>query len=581
VAVKEAQAQGAHAVFLAAGIRLASFALERAWWVLETQPQVGFVAFGDERGRATPMLETAANCVVMRGEWLSDGAAASDARWPGLAPMFGALEQEHRGHLVREPMVVRSDALKAEDAPFRRAVAELRAKGLDDARVGDTGPDSVPSREPLQILDERAIPETSARGHVRKGKHRILALLQGFPMGGYSAFNADFLPGLVKRGHALTVCTTEVWRTEWRLDNVRNATSDIVHAGGIVPLASVPRFVSYLIDSRGIDVVLVSHSMAGYRMLAWLRRRHPNTAFVDYVHTDWFESQMYGSYAAMSAAHAEWLDTQVASSKALAGDLVQRGAPEVRTRAVTINLDVDDWNPSRFPAESVRTALGCKRGQPLILYSGRLSSEKRPLLAVACWRALIASGVDARFAVAGSGHLLTEMIEAVRQAGLADRVEFLGELEGDMLRYVYSAADIYHAPSEIEGIARSLYEAMSMECVPVVADVGGQRELINAECGMLVPHGADEVARYVAALTAALKPSATARLQRASRARIVQHFNAGLCVAGFESAFDLAVERRSELQLQGGVHDSASAARELALSGLETARRHFWRAQGS
>ena len=94
-----------------------------------------------------------------------------------------------------------------------------------------------------------------------------------------------------------------------------------------------------------------------------------------------------------------------------------------------------------------------------------------------------------------------------------------------MLRYVYSAADVYHAPSEIEGIARALFEAMAMGCVPVVADVGGQRELVTAACGSLVPHGADEVQRYVAALRAAVDASSMKRMQKKSRARIVQQCN--------------------------------------------------------
>ncbi|MEP6766782.1 MAG: glycosyltransferase family 4 protein, partial [Gemmatimonadaceae bacterium] len=475
-AVRDAIDGKMHVLFVAEGTQLLPNTLESAWWTLETRPDIAFVAFGDERGPRTPMLEAIANCVVLRNTAVVESAANSDRRWPGIAPIFGAMEQGKRGHLIREPLVVRSAAMKETDAPVVRAVAELRAKGLSDAVLGDSGHDAPPPMEPLQQLDERTSPTSKSAVHslriVGKGKYRVLALLQGFPMGGYSAFNADFLPRLVSGGHSLTVCTTELWRSEWRLENVRSATRDVVHAGGVVALESMPRYISYLIESRGIEVVLVSHTMAGYRLLPWLRRRHPDTAFVDYVHTDWFEKNMYGSYGTMAAAHAEWLDAQVASSQTLARELVRRGSNADTMHAVTINLDVTDWDPARFRSGEVRKSLGCRNGQPLVLFAGRLSEEKRPLLAVECWRALIAAGVDARFAVAGNGPLLSQMVEAVETAGLKDRVEFLGELDGDMLRFVYSAADVYHAPSEIEGIARSLYEAMAMQCVPVVADVG-------------------------------------------------------------------------------------------------------------
>ncbi len=584
-AVNDALSSGAHALFLVPGTTLEPNALESAWWVLETRPDVGFVAFGDERGTATLMLETLTSCVLVRGAMLSQQAAASDPRWPGLAPVFALLERGVRGHLLREPLLTYAANGKPSATPLAGAIAELRAKGLTDMVLGDLGGDPAPSPEPLQLLDEGPLPvELDAMVPTAKrtanAPHRVLVLLQGFPMGGYTAFNADFLPRLVKRGHSVTVCTTEVWRSDWRLNGVRAATADVVHAGGVVPLASMPRYVRYLIASRAIDVVLVSHSLAGYRMLPWLRRQHPHTAFVDYVHTDWFEAQMYGSYAALGAAHADWLDAQVASSRTLANDLIRRGTRPETTIAQPINLDVSDWDPSRFRAAEIRKSLGCSEEQPLILFAGRLSSEKRPLLAVECWNALVEAGVDARFAVAGNGPLLGAMVEAVEKAGLKTRVEFLGELDGDMLRYVYSAADVYHAPSEIEGIARSLFEAMAMQCIPVVADVGGQHELVSAECGKLVAHGPEEVSRYVRAITAVLDSATKPRMQKAARARIVQHYTSAQCVAGFEDAFAVAVAQRAKAVQSGVPTESRSAARELALSGLETMRRHFWRAHG-
>lgn len=582
-AVNEARASGANAVFIVQGTTLSPLALESAWWALETRADIGFVAFGDERAAKTPILEAIVTCVVVRGSLLTERAANCDARWPGLAPIFALLEQNKRGHLIRDPLVTRASEMTAPDSPVARMIAELRTQGLTDAVLGDTGQDA-PSPQPQQLLDERRLPEgdtdVAAPKALANGKRRVLALLQGFPMGGYSAFNADFLPRLVKRGHVLTVCTTEVWRNDWRIEGVRAVTSDIVHAHGIVPLMSMPRYVSYLIESRGIDVVLVSHSLVGYRMLAWLRRQHPTVAFVDYVHTDWFEAQMYGSYAAIGAAHADWLDAQVASSRTLANDLVQRGARPETTLAQTINLDVTDWDPSHFHAAEIRASLGCRPDQPLVLFAGRLSPEKRPLVAVECWRALVATGVDARFVFVGSGPLLAATVDEVEKAGLTQRVEFLGELDSEMLHYVFSAADVYHAPSEIEGIARALFEAMAMQCVPVVADVGGQHELVTAECGRLVPHGPDEVQRYVEALTAAVNTKTMRQMQKASRARIVQHFTSAQCVSGFERAFNVALEQRASTNRAGVPAESRAAARELAVSGLEIMRRHFWRAYG-
>jgi len=572
-AVAQAQAEGAAIALMLEGTQLEPMALESAWWALETNPQLAFVAFGDERGHKTSLLDALATCALFRSAALADKGESNDATRLGLASAFRALQSGQGGQLIREPWAVRAAAMRAPDAPVVRALAQLRAQGLDDASLGDHGMDPLPPRLPLQTLDERALPDSHPARPLEPGRRRVLALLQGFPMGGYAAFNLDFLPRLTAAGHALTVCSSEIHRTDWQLDKIRRATSDVVYAPGVVPYPSIPRYISHLIESRHIEVVFISHSFASYRMLPWLRRRHPDTAFLDYVHTDWFESGMYGSYAALSAASAEWLDIQAASSQALAADLVSRGAPASAVRAITINLDVAEWDPARIDRAEARRALGCAPGQPLILYAGRVSPEKRPLLAIECWKALVASGVDARFAVAGADRT-QEMARAAQSAGIASRVVFLGELDAPALRTVYAAADVFHAPSQIEGIARSLYEAMAMECVPVVADVGGQRELVSPDCGVLVPHGADEVERYVEALQFVLAPERNASLAKAARARIVAGFTSEQCVSAFESAFEGAIERRRAGPARG--IESQAAGRELAAMGLEIMRRHFW-----
>ena len=49
-------------------------------------------------------------------------------------------------------------------------------------------------------------------------------------------------------------------------------------------------------------------------------------------------------------------------------------------------------------------------------------------------------------------------------------------------------------------LAPPMFEAMAAGVVPVASDVGGQRELVTPECGVLVAHGPDEIERYVEAL---------------------------------------------------------------------------------
>lgn len=77
----------------------------------------------------------------------------------------------------------------------------------------------------------------------------------------------------------------------------------------------------------------------------------------------------------------------------------------------------------------------------------------------------------------------------------------------------------------------ALYEAMSMELAFVGADVGGQRELVDESCGLLLSRGSeqDEVQRYADALQRLLAdPGACRELGRRARQRIVDSFNLDL-----------------------------------------------------
>ncbi|HWQ12412.1 MAG TPA: glycosyltransferase family 4 protein, partial [Roseiflexaceae bacterium] len=84
---------------------------------------------------------------------------------------------------------------------------------------------------------------------------------------------------------------------------------------------------------------------------------------------------------------------------------------------------------------------------------------------------------------------------------------------------------IFFLPSQQEGISLALYEAMAMGLAPVCADVGGQRELLTPECGVLVPPGRDEARAYEEALATLLAdPARRQALGRAGRRRVAEAF---------------------------------------------------------
>ncbi len=566
-----------------AGTTLAPTACERACWFLAGSRAAGFVTGrGPEAETSGAPLGALLDFLVVRTSdahavlgleaWHAVGTTAGSVPQLAFVLALALLRAGGVGGWMPEPTIAAhapTPARAQADAASRATLTELslaEAAFVTERHLG------LPL-QPLQRLAAPVPPSVSARLAKASGL-RILALFQGFPMGGYTAFNADILPRLVARGHAVTVCTTEYWRSDWRLDAVRAATPDVHHAAAVVPLPAIPAYVDHLLSTRAIDVVFMSHSYLAYRLLPLLRARYPDNAFVDYVHTEWFEGHMYGSYSTMSAQWSQYLDAQVVSSEALAASLVRDGADPAKVHVAHIGIDTKTWNPATEPRAGVRAALGASPSTTVLLFAGRVSPEKRPLLAVDALQRLRAEGHDVRLVVAGGGPLLGDVKARVDALGMTAHVELLGELDESTLRSVYAASDVYFAPSEIEGIARTLFEAMAMGVVPVVSDVGGQRELVKAGTGSLVAPQPGTVDDYLPALRQWMDPKARRGASAAARRHVVSVMDTQRTLAAIEAAFSAARRRRAEPQAPV----EPSLANEVALMALETTRRHVLRA---
>jgi hypothetical protein len=106
-----------------------------------------------------------------------------------------------------------------------------------------------------------------------------------------------------------------------------------------------------------------------------------------------------------------------------------------------------------------------------------------------------------------------------------------------------AAADILLLPSQREGIALTLYEAMATGVVPVAAQVGGHAELVTPNCGILIAHGPHEQEQYVAALRQLIEqPDRRRNMGVAARIRIGESFSATVGLARIQAAFDRATQ---------------------------------------
>lgn len=139
---------------------------------------------------------------------------------------------------------------------------------------------------------------------------------------------------------------------------------------------------------------------------------------------------------------------------------------------------------------------------PRLVYAGRLSVEKGVATLLRALGELARDGFEPlpRLVIAGDGPERGELEALASALGIADRVEFAGQLSRDALSRAFTSADVCVQPSLTEGFSKAWLDAMAHGLPVLASNVGAAEAVIgaNEERGWLVPPG--DVAALVAAL---------------------------------------------------------------------------------
>jgi glycosyltransferase involved in cell wall biosynthesis len=370
-------------------------------------------------------------------------------------------------------------------------------------------------------------------------------------MGGATKFVLDIAEQLGARGYRVTVATTGYDTEEpnpW-LDKLLEITPDVFVLSHSRPV-ELPRLIVHLARARQCGRIVISHSMLGYQLLPWLRTELHDVTFLDYTHIEYETEQPNGGYALRSVNNQPLLDMSMVSSGHLRKWMIQKGADDAGLRVCHTNIDTDKWTPSAENRARDRDVLGAEPKTAVILYPCRLVDQKRPELMCNIVSALRrATKEPFTVIVAGDGPLMPALRKFIENHGLKDSFQLLGAVTLDRVARLHNASDILLLPSLIEGIALALFEAMALESVPVVADVGGQRELVSPDCGYLIAHGEAEreLTDYVNALKRLIEnPEERRQMGAASRERVQDHFRLSQMTSTFIATMEEASIRQKK-----------------------------------
>ena len=119
-----------------------------------------------------------------------------------------------------------------------------------------------------------------------------------------------------------------------------------------------------------------------------------------------------------------------------------------------------------------------KKGKK-VLFLGRVTLQKGPDYFIKAAARVLTEVPDVTFVLAGTGDMLTNMIELVHHLGIQDHVHFTGFLQGQEVEEAFNEADLYIMPSVSEPFGISALEAISFDTPVLMSKQSGVGEVVH------------------------------------------------------------------------------------------------------
>lgn len=168
--------------------------------------------------------------------------------------------------------------------------------------------------------------------------------------------------------------------------------------------------------------------------------------------------------------------------KALMDSLQALGADPSKLHTLRNGVDLQRFVPE--PRAAARQKLGLPADGKLLLSVGHLIERKGHYIAI---DALPLLPHDVRLLIAGGGPDRAALQKQADKLGVADRVQFVGVVPQNDLKWWYSAADALALCSSREGWANVLLEAMACGTPVIATNIWGTPEVVSTpQAGVLM-----------------------------------------------------------------------------------------------
>ncbi len=341
-----------------------------------------------------------------------------------------------------------------------------------------------------------------------------LATLGGVDSGGQNVYVAHLGRQLAQLGYRVDIFTR---RDHAALEEIVNLSEGlrVVHVA-----AGPPQFVAkedmlpwmdqfttsiiqFIVQHGSYDVVHANFFMSG--LVAMRLKRVLGLPFAITFHALGRKRRLYQSGADRFPDERLLIESQImAEADAVIAEcpedkndqITLYGVDRRRIRMVPCGFDPGElWPIDRSVA---RERLGLDAEEPLIVHVGRLVPRKGVDTAIEGFARLVQHhGLCARMLVVGGDSdkpdpvvtpEIGRLVNVAARAGVADRVVFTGRRGRNVLRYYYSAGDVFVTTPWYEPFGITPVESMACGTPVIGSKVGGIRYTIrHGETGYLVP----------------------------------------------------------------------------------------------
>ena len=314
-------------------------------------------------------------------------------------------------------------------------------------------------------------------------KINLLMIIPWMVMGGADQFNFDLISRLDKSKYDITIISTEP-----AVNTYRQAFEDYATVYDLSTFLDQKywvAFINYIIEKNNINIILNTNSEFGYGMLPYLKAKHQNIPIIDYVHMEeWYNRN--GGYSRDSSGVASVLDKTLVCNENSRKILIDHfGRDEKEVETVYIGVDEKKFDPSKYDRDKLKEKYNLPKDKYIMSFICRISEQKRPMLLLEVIKKLKETRDDFVVLIIGDGNLLNKMKSTAKKYNLLNNMIFMGRT--NKTDEIYDVSDLTINCSIKEGLALTAYESLAMGVPVVSSDVGGQKELIDENTGVIVP----------------------------------------------------------------------------------------------